>query len=693
MQFSTIKICRTHTIELNDLSDADQKAELRRNKKLAIQMDDAKVAGSIDLTRARILGRASLARMRISGRLLLRRLHIKDPDWCEIAKYRKLWRAIDEKSRTTGLDESTRARIEELDKNWLLGMQGSHVTGDIQLDESRILGRIICTSIEVGGRFSARRTIFCYPIGTALNLDGVTVHDDIRLDGVRVIGQVDAAASYAKGQLVAYEGEFHHPSTVLRFDRAHINGGAIFERSQIFGVFQAHSSRFAFVDFSGAKCISLLPKGAIDLSNATIDVSVDLTPWIPSKGDKQCTYIIGSVSLEHSRIGSLIDVSKAVFTAINPKYHRVDFDVDGSRPQTPIRTLSDGDPICISLRWAKIDGVLRTSDVTYRDGNFDLRGAQVDTIEDDVESGWPKLKDKGLLRLDGLIYRDLKISGEKDANGDVPPIPSHENKTNGDVTAKDRINWLLRAYPDGKPDKKKNPFRPQPFQQLIKVMRIRGHDSDARLVEIKKRQLQLEYVDSGPEWFVNSVLRITSQFGHSPRRAILFYLSYVTVGTGLAKLALSNGMIEAASTDFQIEDTPLHMEPITYAFDLTTPIFNFGQATAYRLKPACLFDATYSFCGALEVVEFVYSIIGMTLFSICKHLPVLFVAPRRFLVRRLHCQNCFFARNAPAVIMHGAGRQDHPVTRNKDGDHIGADSRSDSAGGPRRANFPRNRHR
>ena len=60
----------------------------------------------------------------------------------------------------------------------------------------------------------------------------------------------------------------------------------------------------------------------------------------------------------------------------------------------------------------------------------------------------------------------------------------------------------------------------------------------------------------------------------------------------------------------------MHIEPISYAFDLATPIIDFGQASAYRLKPFCFDFGQPALCGALEFLEISYSTVGFVLFSI-----------------------------------------------------------------------------
>jgi len=108
-------------------------------------------------------------------------------------------------------------------------------------------------------------------------------------------------------------------------------------------------------------------------------------------------------------------------------------------------------------------------------GQVSLMGAKVGTLSDDADS-WSK----GQLILDGFVYESL---GGKNVSTD----------------AKSRIEWLEKQTPLHLNDKKE--FKPQPWQQLQKVLREMGHIEDARQVGIafENRLYEADLIGQYPE--------------------------------------------------------------------------------------------------------------------------------------------------------------------------------------------------
>ena len=98
-------------------------------------------------------------------------------------------------------------------------------------------------------------------------------------------------------------------------------------------------------------------------------------------------------------------------------------------------------------------------------GVLNLHNAEVNVLQDDP-SCWP---DSGNLFLNGFRYRQI---------GSIKP---------GATTAKDRERWLL-LQPEHELG---SDFKPQPFEQLARVLRLTGHASEARRIGVlKQRQLR-----------------------------------------------------------------------------------------------------------------------------------------------------------------------------------------------------------
>ncbi len=152
-----------------------------------------------------------------------------------------------------------------------------------------------------------------------------------------------------------------------------------------------------------------------------------------------------------------------------------------------------GYPLAISIESAKIEEAFFWRHVKDLWGIVDLTNANVGCLVDDPDS-WPS---KGKLRLAGFTYG------------------SFESNTSTDYY--DRLDWLERQYKPHLTDD----FRPQPFEQLVKVLRATGREVEATKIAIKKLHFQRD-----SDFFrrnrkinaLNQKIRITSNIFH---RAIL----------------------------------------------------------------------------------------------------------------------------------------------------------------------------
>ncbi len=112
----------------------------------------------------------------------------------------------------------------------------------------------------------------------------------------------------------------------------------------------------------------------------------------------------------------------------------------------------------VSLASAQIETELNCSGGTF-EGNLDLRRAHTGALADDPAS-WPK---PGKLFLDGFEYTVSSTRG----------VPRDAER---------RLNWI-ELGPNGPDD----PFMPQPYEQLAKVLHAMGDEAGARRVSIKER--------------------------------------------------------------------------------------------------------------------------------------------------------------------------------------------------------------
>ena len=231
----------------------------------------------------------------------------------------------------------------------------------------------------------------------------------------------------------------------------------------------------------------------------------------------------------------------------------------------------------LELERADIGGRLIFSRVTGKAKSFTLRAASVESLVDDMPS-W-HIADE--LLLDGFRYNrflDTEIQvGSKDW------IP-HSSPTD----AKRRIDWL-RLQPE---------FKPQPWEQLIRVFREMGHEEGAKRVAIAKQveiaKQERIHKSRCVARTLHRIYGLLSGYGYRPGLLILWAIGVAALGVILFEGAAFLGVM--APTDWRvIGDTPDPLclperggnwttcqwlqgrgypsfDPIASSFDLITPL-------------------------------------------------------------------------------------------------------------------------
>jgi hypothetical protein len=182
----------------------------------------------------------------------------------------------------------------------------------------------------------------------------------------------------------------------------------------------------------------------------------------------------------------------------------------------------------------------------------------------DQEASWPE---KGRLILDGFVYGSV---------------------ADGPIDAKTRLDWL-HLQPDWLG------FRPQPYEQLIAVLRQMGHEHQVAEVAIAKQNDLYDNGDLG-RWgkFRSWVLCHAVGYGYEPWRAFMWMAILVIVGAlvfSVARLPSVRVMVpsdkEAYESD-QTVKTPLpqyypRFHAFVYSLDVIFP-FDLGQKSHWRLN-------------------------------------------------------------------------------------------------------------
>jgi hypothetical protein len=171
--------------------------------------------------------------------------------------------------------------------------------------------------------------------------------------------------------------------------------------------------------------------------------------------------------------------------------------------------------------------------------SLDLRCAKIGSLWDEKKS-WPE-KDK--LFLHGLIYNEIDDRAPRDV--------------------KTRKEWLSMQPK----------FTPQSYEQLAKVLKDSGHESDAEKILIVKENARLKEM-KGYRWLLHALYGLFVGYGYRPWRVevlpslLVIALGWILFDTGFK----ANSMI-------QVEASGHHPEfnALVYSLDVFLPVINLHQ--------------------------------------------------------------------------------------------------------------------
>ena len=380
-----------------------------------------------------------------------------------------------------------------------------------------------------------------------LDLQGTWVKTGINADGIRVAGSILFRRRFAVsgevrilggqigGNLECDGGSFNNKDRVaLILDGAKIKG-SVFLR----GSFNAQGE----VRLLGAQIDGSLDctggsfnnkgKDALNFGRATVKGSVFLRNKFNAKG---------AVRLLAAQIGNNLDCSDG------------SFDNEGKG--------------ALSLDGAGIKGAVFLRAGFAARGRVALSGAQIGSLSDRTES-WPE---SGQLLLDGITIGSLL--------GGAP--------TSGEA----RVEWLKRQ----RPSHLTSDFRPQPWEETIRVLRSMGHEEDAKIVAIAKQdQMRAARKFVGVARDVHWLWGLLAGYGYRPTRLLgvmagiwLVCAAAFAVGAQHGLFAPSNPIIhtnpalrEACAPSGWIEctlpDEYTTFSPLYYSLDVILPVIDLQQ--------------------------------------------------------------------------------------------------------------------
>jgi uncharacterized protein YjbI with pentapeptide repeats len=406
----------------------------------------------------------------------------------------------------------------------------------VHLNNARIGGKLDLSSNE-RSRFTASATV---------RLDGAQIDGEVCVSGALLDGRGEPALS-ARSITVGSNVNLG-PAAGYRFEAS---GEVVFVAAQITGDLNCEGARLVNANGRALHCEDL------KVETVTLTAANDETPFEAQ----------GRINFLAAIVGGSFFMSNARL-APGPDYTGL---------------LEKGGPVAINLQQARISNALALNNIGTLDtdaessslddaltpvhGWFLLTGIRVNALFDNIETGWPA---HGFLDLDGAAYDRIR-------------------HVRGDQLTARRLAWLRRQFPDGRPDA--TSFRPQPYEQLSRVLRQQGLAREANEVAVEKICMRLAArVDRPWARLFPNLLMLISQHGYSTSRAVLSFLVFVLLGTAMYATAL----FVFQQPFVPVESPP---EPVTYRL-----VFGLAQLTTTAGCPG-LDVVHYALDAALPVID------------------------------------------------------------------------------------------
>lgn len=367
-------------------------------------------------------------------------------------------------------------------------------TGSLHLQNGfRATGTVNLIGAKIGGVFDCSEGAFEHA-ETAIFCDRIETKGSVFLnDGFRANGTVRLVGAKVDGNLGCRSGRFLGVDKALVLEGAHVSRAALLDR-----------------DF--------LALGTIDLTNTSIGTDLSCT-----NGTFSAKEI--AINAPNLKVGNSIYMNSEC---------RV-------RGEISLLLAEIGDSITfqggsfeskggINLRNAKIGNMLTWRGVEYTRGELNLAGASCKSLNMD-KAAWDK---PAQIRLDNFAF-------ERFAELPKGCDPAFWRE------------WLQRQPLRHLNEK----FRPNPYQQLARVLDDMGHEEEAREVRIDMRERQrkftLNHVPMPKDPFRAFIRRLANFFrwtqklfighGYRPGFAMIWLFAMVVIGCGVYDLSARNGIM------------------------------------------------------------------------------------------------------------------------------------------------------
>jgi hypothetical protein len=437
-----------------------------------------------------------------------------------------------------------------------ISIHGARIDGSLDLSMVTIpfpLFLVRCAIREVNLAFAEVRLLGIEgSISESIHGDGMVVHGDLWLrHGFRAKGGVRLVNTTITGDLNCSGGQFRNEGgTALDAAGAKIGGSIILRQWK-----DAEKDRLGFHAEGEVRLAGATIAGDLDCSGGTFHQAGGTALHADSaKIDgnvflRQGFQAEGFVRFPGAHIQGHLDCQGASFTGDAPNGLEGEAMVVGR-----------------ALDWREVT----TNAATI----LNLAGAHAGQLADDAKS-WPG---SAHLDLDGFVYGAI-FDGPADAPTRLcwlerqTPVPLYESEQ-------------LKSSP--------RPFRPQPYQQLAKVLRERGQEADARQILIGKEKARLKKDRTLPKkdrtlsrrarcWHL--FLGYSMAHGYRPQWLLLYALIPFVLGSIFFMLGdQAELMVPSKAEVYRHYDRggqvpPFYpmFNPIVYSLDTLLPIINFGH--------------------------------------------------------------------------------------------------------------------
>lgn len=411
-------------------------------------------------------------------------------------------------------------------------------------------GEVRLLGAQIGGNLECNVGTFRNAAGKALSADRMVVHGSVFLrDGFVAEGEVRLLGSKIGGNLECNAGQFKNAGGIsLNADRIDTQGNVLLSNG-----FQSEGE----VNLPGALIGNNLACDAAIFKNASGRAlngdGINVRGFVYLRSGFAAE---GEVNLLGAQIGDNLECDGGTFRnnggkALNADRVTVLGNVllrNGFSGEGEVRFVN-----------ALIKGTLVWTGVREPERVFlNLRSATAGAIQDEKTS-WPA---QGRLDLDGFVYAHI---------------------ASGMTDAKTRIEWV----------ELQQPFTPQPYRQLAKVMSDAGVERGSLRVLYRMESRLWQEEHSISRVLLGWPLSLVVGYGYYPLRALLGLLILVSIGWGVyAGAAAHKAMTpkdEKAYAFFKEKGVPpSHYEPfspLVFSLENSLPLVKLGQTDYWQPNP------------------------------------------------------------------------------------------------------------